>query len=77
PGNGDFILNWKVSEQSEDFYIVRIYDILGKNVHSKVVKIADGILPLQLDEFNSGVYLIRIMNEKFNNFEGALKIVKR
>ena len=28
-------------------------------------------------EFKSGVYLIRIMNEKYNTFEGALKIVKR
>jgi Secretion system C-terminal sorting domain len=77
PGNGDFILNWNVSEHSEDFYMVRVYDVLGKNVLYKKVRITDGNLPLHLDEFKSGVYLIRIMNEKSNTFEEALKIVKR
>ena len=77
PGNGDFILNWKGSDQSEDFYMVRVYDILGKNVLSRRVKITDRMLPLHLDEFKSGAYLIRIMNEKYNTFEGALKIMKQ
>ena len=77
PGNGEFIVNWTNFEPSEDIYVMCVYDVLGKIVLKKRVKVVAGIVSLELRNTISGVYLLSIVSEMENTVKGSLKLLKQ
>ena len=76
PGTGTFIINWKVVEPTEEFYIVQVFDAIGKNILHRKVKIEDGTVTIQLEDFKAGIYLLKINNDEDSSIETALKLFK-
>ena len=77
PGKGEFIVNWTKLEISEDFYMMHVYDVLGKSVLKKRVRAIEGSVSLELRNIISGVYLLSTVSEMENRVKGSLKLLKQ